>query len=99
MARTVQDRQRLFEVMKRRASAKLAAFIFTNCKFFDRSMPGLDRDLELCIELSIEDRGAYVNYLPIERQHGRNEGWHKAMKACAESLPYGLQEAAGEFYD
>lgn len=97
-ARSDIERQRLFDELKRYAAHKLADHIAAHCKWFDVSMPMFGAP-HLQIELTINDRGAYVNYLPVERDSGRREGRAAALKACAESLPYGLADAAAEFYE
>lgn len=98
MARSLEDRQSLFDRMKRHAAHKLADHIFEHCKFFE--VPDLmSRNLLLQLELTISDRGAYENYLPVARQQGRAEGRAQAIKQMVESLPYGLADATTEFYE
>ena len=45
------------------------------------------------LELSINDRGRYENWLPIARDEGKKEG----IKQAIENLPYGLE--IGNFPD
>lgn len=98
MARTPEERGRVFERLKSQAAGKLAKFIFGNCKFFE--VPDLmSNDLKLQIELTINDRGAYENYLPVAEQQGEAKGRAMAVKQMVESLPYGLADAAAEFYE
>lgn len=98
MARTPQERGQVFERLKRNACQKLAVHLFQNCKFFE--VPNLmSDDLQLQIELTVSDRGAYENWLPVAEQRARREGERKAVARMVESLPYGLADAAREFYE
>lgn len=98
MARTPEERGRVFERLKKQASRKLAAFVMENCKFFE--VPDLmSDDMRLHIEVTINDRGAYENWLPVAEQRARREGERKAVTRMVESLPYGLADAAREFYE
>lgn len=97
-ARSADDRQRLFDRLKWDAARALADHIAKHCKWFDRSTP-MNRDMAIQIELTINDRGAYENFFPVAKQEGRKEGWASAMRAAAESLPYGIADAATEYYE
>jgi hypothetical protein len=94
-----EDRQRYFERIKRKAAGALADHIAEHCKWFDVSIPQHDPYLTLQLELTIEDRGAYVNYAREARTAGFSDGWARAQAACAASLPYGVADAAQEFYE
>lgn len=98
MARTPQEREQVFERLKQRAAYKMADYLFKNCKFFE--VPDLmSRDLKLQIEITIEDRGAYENWIPVAEQRGKALGRKQAIKEMVESLPYGMADAAREFYE
>jgi hypothetical protein len=97
-ARSIDERRYLFEQLKRRAAHELALSIAEHCKWFDASMP-MNGDLALQLEVTINDKGAYKNWIPRAEQEGRAEGWARAMSAAARSLPYGIADAASEFYD
>lgn len=92
------ERHEHFERLKHHAADKLAQHIAAHCKWFDMPDPIAGGDLVLQLELTISDRGAYENWLPHERGAGKREGYATAMKQAAESLPYGLADAATEFY-
>lgn len=96
--RSREEREQLYARMKRHAAHALAEHIAAHCKWMDRTAPH-DKDLVLQIELTIQDRGAYENYIPKARQEGRSEGWSAALKAATQSLPYGLADAASDFYE
>lgn len=98
MARTPLDRQRIFDRLKNQAAHELARLIFENCKFFDVS-DVMSNDMKLQLELTINDRGTYENWLPITEQQGKAEGRKQAVIEMVESLPYGLADAAAEFYE
>lgn len=92
------ERHEHFERLKRNAANKLANHIAMHCKWFDMRDPLAGGDVVLQLELTIADRGAYENWLPNERGAGKREGYAAAMKQAAASLPYGLADAATEFY-
>ena len=96
--RTQEERERLFKDLKRMAAHQLAQHIAKHCKWFDRGMQ-LDGSMRLTLELTINDKGAYRNWIPQAEQEGRKEGWASAMREAARSLPYGLADAASEFYE
>lgn len=96
--RTREERDRLFEDLKRGTARELAQHIAAHCKWMDREPIGFG-DLCLELELTIHDRGAYQNYVPEARLQGEKSGWTRAMDAAARSLPYGLVDAAGDFYE
>lgn len=97
-ATDLRARQRIFDDLKRAAAHELADFIFAKCKFFE--VPDLmGDDLKLQIELTINDRGAYENWLPVVEQRGKAAGERQAVKRMVDSLPYGLADAAREFYE
>jgi len=96
--RSVEEREALFTRLKRYAAGALAEHIAAHCKWMDRSFP-MDGSLLLHLELTIQDRGAYENWLPRAREEGRRDGWKDAMTAATRSLPYGLADAASDFYE
>lgn len=95
--RTQEEREMLFTRLKRYAAGALAEHIAQHCKWMERTMP-TDGSMLLQLELTIQDRGAYENWLPRAREEGRKDGWNAAMNAATKSLPYGLADAATEFY-
>jgi hypothetical protein len=95
--RSPEEREVMFRDMKHRASHALAKYIAEHCKWFERPS-FLGPEMELQIELTISDRGAYENLVPGARLAGKREGHTLAMKQCAESLPYGLADAAVDGY-
>jgi hypothetical protein len=98
LCRDHNDRRRLFDSLKRKASAALADHIAEHCKWFDIPAPER-RGMVLQLELTISDRGAYVNYSRVARDEGFRDGWSRAQATCAASLPYGIADAAQEFYE
>lgn len=96
-ARTNAERQVLFDRLKRQAARELADFIFEKCKLFESRR--MDRDGSMEMELTISDRGAYVHYVREADALGHERGRKQAIKQMVESLPYGMADAAQEFYE
>jgi hypothetical protein len=96
--RTVEERNRLFEGLKRYAAGCLADHIAKHCKWFERSYP-MDDGLRLRLELTISDRGAYENWVPVAEARGSARGKEQAIREMVASLPYGLADAAREYYE
>lgn len=89
---------RLFERLKRKAAQRFAEHIANHCQWFEVK-DAMSRELRLRLEVTLSDRGSYENWLPVAEHRGRHLGWKQAMQACTESLPYGMADAAREFYE
>lgn len=82
------------EVLKRNMARALADHIFKQCQLFE--MPDysdLQMGRPLRMELTINDRGTYEHWIPVERDRARREERTRVL----ESLPYGVNPT--EFWE
>jgi len=94
--------QRAFDeylhALKRSIAFKLADHLMERC------VPLTQNDLmsgrrKLFIEIVINDRGAHERDLDFARSVAEKEERERVTKRLVASLPYGLAEAAQEFYE
>ena len=82
------------EVLKRNMARALAEHIFKQCQVFEVPSHGdLMRGRPLRMEMTINDRGTYERWMPIERDQARREERKRVM----DSLPYGMNPT--EFWE
>ncbi|KMW48122.1 MAG: hypothetical protein GY747_10305 [Planctomycetes bacterium] len=84
--------------MKNVMAAKLARMIVEKCQLFEvPDFARLSRDPCLRLQFTINDRGMYTNWLPQERQEGKEEGFKIGYKRAIDTVPYGLEP--GQYYE
>ncbi len=92
--RHMKDAPGYMEHLKRRMARSLADHIVEVCQLFEPpDVWDVERGLPIRMECTINDRGRYENWLPLERDEGRKEGRKRAI----ESLPYGIEP--GLYYE
>jgi hypothetical protein len=93
MCRGIGEREQLYKRLKRQASFELAEKIAKECKWFDAGC-GIEGP-RIRLEVTLHDSGSYEDW----RRTGAREGRKAAIKEMMESLPYGMADAAKEFYE
>ena len=88
------------DYLRRMAASELADAILEHCAFFHKDWFDVtDPDPRVRIELTVNDRGTYENMIPNERREAADQERVRTTKRLTESLPYGLAEAAQDFYE
>jgi hypothetical protein len=79
-------------------AAELAKFIFKKSQAFQLPpMDDLMRGLPIRIQVDINDRGSYENWIPREREEAESQGRKEGRKRAIESLPFGTNH--NEFWE
>ena len=84
-------------LLRGEAAHELTKYIMDRCQFF-----GADWRPEgpmARIEITLHDRGTYANLIPDARREEAHQERERTTKRLTESLPYGLAEAARDFYE
>jgi hypothetical protein len=78
------------QTLKRYMTQKLAAHLVESCSLFE--VPELAYEgMSVQMEVMLNDRGAYENYIPVAKREGRDEGWKAAREAERMARPYGME--------
>ncbi|WP_316875460.1 hypothetical protein [Ralstonia edaphi] len=73
-------------------AAKLAKMIVEECQLFEvPDFATLNRDPNLRLQFTINDKGSYTNWLPQEREEGKQEGFKSGYRRAIEKVPYGME--------
>ncbi len=86
------------EKVKYMMAARLAHEIVKNTQLFD--VPNFSSShvaQVLRMEFTLNDKGSYVNWLPHEREEGKQEGWRAGYERSRSEIPYGMEPR--QFYE
>lgn len=84
--------------LKGRMARSLADHIVEVCQLFEPPAGSdLMRGHPIQMECTINDRGSYENWIPVERDRARVEGVKIGAKRVRDSIPYGFEP--GMYYE
>ena len=90
--REIRHRPNYVSHLKRRMANELADHIVKECQLFQMfDMADLYRGVPIQMELTINDRGSYENFLPIVKHEARKEGVRVGSDAVKRTIPYGFE--------
>lgn len=88
----LRHRPEFVESLKRMMAHKLADRILETCQVFEiPEFRALERGVPIRMELTINDRGTYENWIPRERDAAKREGFRVAVEEVRKSTPYGFE--------
>jgi len=94
----LRDDKGFVRYLKRHMAHSLADMIIEKCQLFQMpEMYELARGTPIRMELTINDRGAYENIIPHERDVAKREGVKIGAERVEKSLPYGFE--LNQFYE
>ena len=83
---------KFIERIKKMMARELADHICEKCQVFEiPSMADLYHGLPIRMELTINDRGAYENWIPNERREAHTNGVKVGADRVRKSIPYGFE--------
>jgi hypothetical protein len=85
------------QYLKKRMAVAIAEMMVEKCELFELpDIAALHHGVPIQMEVTVNDRGAYENLLPMEREHGRQEGVKEGRQRVLEALPYGIDPFRSE---